>query len=229
MFYFPTTTLGGSGGAGFWANCTGTLVSPSVVVTAGHCTYDIGSDGAPSETDKNDVWVSFAEEPDRSTLKPASTLADDRSGEWYASWSDSLDASAEWIRGTAYTHPEYDPVLFWLHDLGVIVLDEPVVLNQYGVLPTEGMLDHLYAANRQQRYTDGTLGAGGLNAGFSDNASTGGMCHGDSGGPIFVAGTVTMVAVNSFVLSPACTGSTGAYRLDQADALDYLATFDLRL
>lgn len=259
-FYWPTTTFEGLDEAGFWAICTGTLVSPTVVVTAGHCTYDIGRDGAPSETDKNDVWVSFAEEPDDSTLEPASTFADDPSGsgEWYASWSASLDASAEWIRGTAYTHPEYDPVLPWLHDLAVIVLDQPVVLDQYGVLPTEGLLDQLHAADRQQRYTDvgygwegagprsffgggtrrradlrlvtlrGTLGAGGLNAGFSNNARTGGMCHGDSGGPIFVAGTVTMVAVNSFVLSPACTGSTGAYRLDQADALDFLATFDLR-
>ena len=56
-------------------------------------------------------------------------------------------------------------------------------------------------------------GQGGAPAGtfatFSNNLGTvhqGGTCFGDSGGPIFDAGTRMIVAVNSFVLSPNCTG-----------------------
>src|SRR5215212_1353616 len=30
---------------GFWSTCTGTLVSPTVVVTAGHCAFDVGHKG----------------------------------------------------------------------------------------------------------------------------------------------------------------------------------------
>jgi len=70
------------------------------------------------------------------------------------------------------------------------------------------------------------LGLGkGTSAKFSNNADTGGTCFGDSGGPFFVAGTTTLVAVNSFGTSETCSGTSGAYRLDQADDLAFLATF----
>jgi hypothetical protein len=72
-------------------------------------------------------------------------------------------------------------------------------------------------------------GQGGAPAGtwatFSNNLGTvhrGGTCFGDSGGPILIAGTRTVVAVNSFVLSPNCTGQGGGYRVDQADDLGWL-------
>jgi hypothetical protein len=33
---------------GGWFTCTGTLLSPTVVVTAGHCTFGTGTDGEPT-------------------------------------------------------------------------------------------------------------------------------------------------------------------------------------
>ena len=63
---------------------------------------------------------------------------------------------------------------------------------------------------------------------FSNNNGEphqGGTCFGDSGGPIFVKGTTTITAVNSFGISDTCTGSTGGYRLDQPDDLAFYATF----
>jgi hypothetical protein len=45
------------------------------------------------------------------------------------------------VGGTPYTHPDYDPDAFYLHDLGVVVLDEPVELDRYAELPEEGLLE----------------------------------------------------------------------------------------
>ena len=72
------------------------------------------------------------------------------------------------------------------------------------------------------------LGAGkGTSAKFSSNANTGGTCFGDSGGPIFVDNTNTLVAAVSFGTSTTCSGTSGAYRIDQADDLAFLATFGI--
>jgi V8-like Glu-specific endopeptidase len=51
---------------GGWFNCTGTLVSPTTVVTAGHCTFGTGRNGEPTTSGSagNDVWIGFAEVPD---------------------------------------------------------------------------------------------------------------------------------------------------------------------
>lgn len=258
LFYDPTAADPRFPDSGGWFNCTGTLVSPTVVVTAGHCTYPEGTNGAPTpgNTGGNDVWISFAEVPDYSILPPSSTFATNQ--ERYAAWSAALDASTEWIRATAYPHPEYDDAAFYTHDLGVLVLSEPVNLPVYGELPTPGLLDELYAANKQQLYTAvgyGLEGAGpktsfggdtrrradlrlvnltgvggiggGVSAKFSNNANTGGTCFGDSGGPIFVAGTNVITSVNSYAKNATCSGTTGAYRIDQPDDLAFLATFGI--
>lgn len=258
LFYDPTAIDPRFDDPGGWFNCSGTLVSATVVVTAGHCTFGTGFNGEPTETGSggNDVWISFAEVPDYSILPPSSQFIPDDNEGRYDAWSDALNDSAEWIRATAYPHPEYDDAAFFEHDLGVLVLDEPVTRAQYGELPAEGLLDELYAENKQQLYTavgygleragpktsfggdtrrraelrlvnlNGVLGAGkGTAAKFSNNANTGGTCFGDSGGPIFVSGTSTIVAVNSFATSSTCSGTTGAYRIDQADDLAFLAQF----
>jgi hypothetical protein len=260
LFYDPTSIDPRFSDPGGWANCSGTLVSPTVVVTAGHCTFPTGTDGAPTPggTGGTDVWISFAEVPDYSILPPSSTFVPDGNQERYEAWSAALNASSEWVRATAYTHPDYDDSAFYAHDLGVLVLSEPVVRAEYGQLPTPGLLDELYAANKQQLYTAvgyGLEGAGpktsfggdtrrradlrlvnltgvggigdGVSAKFSNNAATGGTCFGDSGGPIFVAGTNVLTSVNSYAKNSTCSGTTGAYRLDQADDLAFLATFGI--
>jgi hypothetical protein len=73
----------------------------------------------------------------------------------------------------------------------------------------------------RRRLGDGTA------AKFSSNAHTGGICFGDSGGPIFTAGTTTIVAINSYVMNTPCAGTTGGYRIDQADDLAFLARFGI--
>jgi Trypsin len=258
LFYDPTAIDPRFDDPGGWFNCTGTLVSPTVVVTAGHCTFGTGTDGEPTESGGNDVWISFAEEPDYSILPPSSTFAPGNNEGRYETWSAALNASDEWIPATAYPHPDYDEDAFFQHDLGVLVLSEPVNLSAYGQLPTQGLLGELYATDKHQPYTavgygleasgpkfsfggdtrrraelqlvnlNGVLGAGkGTAAKFSSNANTGGTCFGDSGGPIFVSGTTTLVAVISFGTSSTCSGTSGAYRIDQADDLEFLRTFGI--
>ena len=143
FFYVPTAEDPRFTDPGGWFNCTGTLISSTVVLTAGHCTFDTGRNGAAPGGDGsggNDVWVSFEEVPDYTDIAAAPFIPDDNAGR-YAHYRDTLNANDTWHRGTSYPHPEYDDAAFFLHDAGVVILDEPVELDEYGVLPTPGYLD----------------------------------------------------------------------------------------
>ncbi len=186
----------------------------------------------------------------------------DRNEERYTDRKAALNADPNWLEATAYAHPEYNDSLFYLNDLGVLVLDDPVASSEYGELPEQGLLDSLVKQKSkllfeavgyglegsklnssfggdtrrkaQQRLVNitGVGGAGGgISAKFSSNRgknTTGGTCFGDSGGPIFLEPTNTIVAVTSYGISPTCSDGTGGYRVDQADDLDFLATFGVK-
>jgi hypothetical protein len=62
---------------------------------------------------------------------------------------------------------------------------------------------------------------------LSASAHTGGTCFGDSGGPNFIDSTNVVGAVTSFGRNYTCRSPGGAYRVDQPDDLDWLATFGL--
>ena len=157
FFYDPTypdprfTTPGG------WFNCSGTLISPTVVLTAGHCTYGTGLNGTstvdPGEDGSggNDVWVSFEEVPDYTGIAAGPFIPNNNAGR-YISYRDTLNANDEWHRGTSYPHPEYDNDAFYLHDAGVVILDDPVELDEYGVLPTLRYLDQFKGKAKQQLF-----------------------------------------------------------------------------
>jgi hypothetical protein len=257
LFYDPTATDPRFTDPGAWFTCSGTLLDADTVVTAGHCTFPEGTDGRDDgHPGGTDVWISFAEAPNFSVLPPSSTFAPGNNAGRYAAWSAALNASSEWIRGTATPHPQYDDTAFFLHDVGVVQLSQPKAMSSYAQLPTVGLLDTLYKQNKQQLYTDvgygvegsgpkSTFGGdsrrktdlrlvnlngvggigGGVSAKFSSNAKTGGTCFGDSGGPIFIKGTPTLVAVNSYVKNVTCSGTSGGYRLDQPDDLAFLGNY----
>jgi secreted trypsin-like serine protease len=221
-------------GAPMW-RCSGTLVSPTIFVTAGHCTF-----GAAGVT----IW--FEED-----LRDAASVGYPTGG------TTSVD-------GTPYTHPAYDDQAFYLNDLGVVVLDEPVEMDTYGAIPEAGYFDQFFTARGQNPQLFTAVGYGlqrnmpdptglteadrvrlqatlqiinadaafgekkaGNSVLFTNNAATGGTCNGDSGGPIFVEGSNVVAAVTSYGINARCAGTGGGYRLDTADDLAFLATFGI--
>jgi V8-like Glu-specific endopeptidase len=214
-------------GVPLW-RCSGTLISSTIFLTAGHCTE--------SPAARAEIWF----EADMQTNSAA--LGYPTNGQ---------------AHGTPYTHPQYDPNAFFLYDLGVVVLDAPVVMSTYGALPALNSLDGL-KPNRQTTFT--AVGYGlqtafptatdwkesrqkvrmvayphlvQINTGFtgdgslvlSNNTNTGGTCFGDSGGPNFVGNSNVVGGVTSFGLNSTCAGTGGVYRVDRADDLAWLATF----
>lgn len=212
--------------------CSGTLVDSTHFLTAGHCTEPPAAHAA--------IWF----ESDVQSGIPGN-------GYPYGGGTSS--------EGTPYTHPQYDPNRFYLHDLGVVVLDNPKEMDEYGRLPTLGQLDALATKRGLQDVTFTAVGYGlqdvkpvveamrvrmqaalhlvdlrgtaGIPRGtaviLSGDAHTGGTCFGDSGGPLFLNDSTVVAAVTSFGLNSTCGGVGGGYRLDQADDLEWLATFGL--
>ena len=212
--------------------CSGTLISPTLFLTAGHCTE------APAA--HVEIWFD----------------ADVESGIPANGYPLTGEAS-----GTPYTHPQYDPNAFYLHDLGVVVLDEPVAASSYGALPSLDQLDALKSGKVKKDTFFTAVGYGlqkafpdaaswkdvalrvrmvshprliQINTGYtgdgsiilSNNANTGGTCFGDSGGPNFLGDSNVVAGVTSFGKNGTCAGQGGVYRVDRADDLDWLATFE---
>lgn len=215
-----------SEGTPMW-RCSGTLLSPTLFLTAGHCTE------APAASAS--IW--FESDVDSGIPQNGYPFGGGTS-----------------VSGTPYTHPDYDPSRFYMHDLGVVVLDEPVVKDEYGTLPTLGVLDALATKRGRQDVSFTAVGYGlqdvqpvvqamrvrmqavlhlvdlrgtaGIPRGtaviVSGDAHTGGTCFGDSGGPLFLGDSTVVAAVTSFGLNGNCGGVGGGYRVDQADDLDWL-------
>jgi V8-like Glu-specific endopeptidase len=209
--------------------CSGTLISPTIFLTAGHCTE------APAV---------------RATIWFEADIDAGRPGNGYPFGGPTS------VDGTTYTHPQYDPNAFYLYDLGVVVLDTPVTMSQYGALPELDRLDSLKNKRGQQDVTFTAVGYG-LQMSFPDaaswkennvrvrmvahpklnqligdyslllsnNANTGGTCFGDSGGPNFIGTSNVVGGVTSFGKNGNCAGTGGVYRVDKADDLNWLATF----
>ena len=117
-------------GTPLW-RCSGTLLSSRIFLTAGHCTE------APAA--HIEIWF----DADVESGIPANGYPFDGD-----------------VGGTPYTHPNYNPNAFYLFDLGVVVLDRPMKMKKYGVLPEQDVLDQLATSRGTQNVTFTAVGYG---------------------------------------------------------------------
>jgi len=182
LFYVPDAIDPRFNDPGAWFSCSGTLLSGGRVLTAGHCTFAVGLDGATTNTagsplvdtdddgvadngtGGDDIWVNFEEAPDFGILPPSSTFVPDNNADRYVAWVAALNASNEWHHGTANPHPDYNDNAFVLADAGIVMLDGDPGVGAVGALPIVGHLDQYKSARRNDtRFTP--VGYG-LNTGF---------------------------------------------------------------
>lgn len=220
-------------GEGFFS-CTGTLLSPTVMLTAGHC--------VESEGNTNDVtYVRFTE----------NALADRGDYPSTQAWLD-----AEWILAEeVIPHPQFSDFSGFpnTYDVGLVILSEPVNLPTYGALPEIGLLESLrgqnklftavgygmqglikpfnsdifarYAGTTRLIEVKSTTNGDSHSAKFTNNPGRGGgTCLGDSGGPIFYGTTNIIGAITSFGHTP-CIGVDFNFRIDTEIAQDFIRDY----
>ena len=228
--------------------CTATLVSPTVLVTAAHCTT--GTLGKTLVTFDSVI----AEQPP----SPFPVAADPSKG-----YTQAELEKAGYKSGTAHAHPQYSnftDLNNW-NDVGVIVLDRPVTniapakiapanylnayqqpkLNStiftsvgYGTevrkadsgpqkpTPMSYPLIRRVAQEPGQKLTPQILQ---VNGNENDNRGTGGTCFGDSGGPTYHGGFV--VTVTSYGYTANCRYLDGLQRIDIPVVQNWLKTYGL--
>ena len=232
----------------FVQRCTGSLISPTKFLTAGHCTDAAAGVVTARVYFQQDAGANYdpATELDPITGYPefcaAGTLG-------------TLCATSDELYNFGYPAGFPDT-----GDAGLVILDQAISLPEYGQLPTAGVLDSLATA-RGKKDTIFTVSGYGLSLRTSAHSANpnisfrvrlmaestlvnlgsaltdgfnlqtqgngngrGGTCSGDSGGPVFLGGPDSnlIVAVTSFGLNALCRGTDFAYRVDRTEVLDWI-------
>jgi hypothetical protein len=231
----------------FSHRCSGSLLTPTIFLTAGHCTDDGEGGVMPSAR----VWF----QQDAGAHFDPVTELDAVTGypEFCAAGTlGTVCATSDTMYNFGFDNFAGFPNI---HDVGVVVLDQKIEVSEYGELPDVGVLNALLAARGLQdtnflasgygvTYRDpvhfvsfrSRLQAVGQlvnlnsinNAGFNlqtqgNGTGQGGTCGGDSGGPVFYpTDSNVIVAVTSFGLNPWCRGVDFAYRLDRQPVIDFI-------
>lgn len=231
------------------SRCTATLVSPTVLLTAAHCTA-----GTIGKT-----FVTFASDASAPLPRATDDLGTGTSAIGYS----HIAYDGTTVTGVAFSHPQYSDftdVRNW-NDVAVVVLDTPVTDRPIAALPPLNYLDAFQqptlnktiftsvgygtevrqpdggpqkpvpmssprirrvAQQPGQKLTSQLLQ---MNGNINDNRGTGGTCFGDSGGPSYLNGYV--VAVTSYGYTSNCRYLGGYQRIDIPVVRTWLAGFGL--
>jgi secreted trypsin-like serine protease len=210
--------------------CTGTLISPTVFLTAAHCVVGMQAMFGITPADVN---LTFDTE--------------------YTEGSKTYEVKSYNI------DPNYNHTAADAHDLAVLVLEEAVTDITPASLPSAGLLDEMKASGALKdqtfvavgygtarddktgappalfldgirRYTTGTYSAltkSWLKISANPATGDGGTCWGDSGGPHFLVlddDTEILVSITS-AGDAACRAMDTTYRLDTESARSFLGKF----
>jgi secreted trypsin-like serine protease len=233
----------------FSHRCSGSLISPTKLVTAGHCTAANSGAVTARVYFQQDAGAHF----DPTTgVDPISGYPDACAPGTLGSYCATSDELYD-FGFTGLTIPE-------TRDLGLVILDQPIHLSEYGELAPAGTLDALGQA-RGTRSTVFTVSGYGLtlrvqehsalanvsfrsrlmarstlvnlrsalNDGYNlqtqgNGTGRGGTCSGDSGGPVFLgdARSNQIVGITSFGMNALCRGTDFAYRTDRAAVIEWI-------
>jgi hypothetical protein len=214
--------------------CSASLLTPTVVLTAGHCT-----DGTVAAR----VW--FDEVVQGNPEYPFSGPS---------SYDGVPHTNPGFCIGCGKGLPG-----FATGDVGVVVLSEPVptsAVSTYAALPAAGLVSSLknktpvdlvgYGVSQQlhgggppswtgprvRLFAPTELVSGSfvhsaefMKLALNPGGGTGGTCFGDSGGPDLLAGTRTVLAVNSYVTNLNCSGVGYSSRVDIPAVLSWINGF----
>jgi hypothetical protein len=233
----------------FMWRCSGSLLEDKVTfVTAGHCTDQNAAESPVSARIwfRQDAGEEFDGVQDPDTGYPETCITDDPER------ADDVCVTSTKLYDYGYDNFAGFPNH---RDLGVILLDNPVQLPEYGRLPSPNLLTNLAATTKKNSIWLTASGYGiqrvrptvvsvrerlmadervvnlhnSLTDGFNVQSTAnpgggkGGTCFGDSGGPVFLRGTNTIVSVTSFGLNPNCKGLDFSYRIDRPETLAWIA------
>jgi hypothetical protein len=206
----------------FIGSASGILISPTVVLTAGHVTEE-GSN----------IFVTFATD-----LTQAIFPDDYIYGVPYT--------HPQYQLGAGPGLPN-----FLTHDVGVIVLTAPAPVTEFGALPDEGVINSLknktdlelvgYGYNYRERPSQNWIFYGAryyapsqliasehvhsgefIKITANPAQGKGGTTFGDSGGPVLLGGTNVILGLTSYCTNYNSTGVGYAARVDIADVLEWV-------
>jgi hypothetical protein len=191
-------------GAGPEPDCSGSLVSPTVFVTAAHCTGDLAS---------TRVWVSFDSKyvEGTSALLPGTAHGDPQ---WGRVKGDSHDLAV-----VVLDRPVTGVTPFSLPRAAA--LDAAGVASQAFTNVGYGYADRTFTFDGYRRRSTSSF----TNVKPTElrlSEQQGGVCFGDSGGPRLLGNVVVAVTSTG---NKNCTGQSISYRLDTQGARAFLAPF----
>ena len=198
---------------GTWLYCSGTLISPTVLLTAAHCAED-----------GEQVQVTFdSDYQDGDRLHSGTFFADPA---YPGPSADSHDiAVVVFDKPVKGITPALLPTAGSLSSLSGSQAFTSVGYGAYEVTNSPG--GHQYLYDDRRMVATGTLNATNPTwLRISMNASTGngGTCYGDSGGPNFL-GQTSVIAAITITGDAVCRATNVTYRLDTDSARAFLAEF----
>lgn len=231
---------------------SGTLISPTVVLTAGHVV----------DTAEGAVYARVYFQQDAGAHYDPALGYDEVTG------YPEFDLSGGTMAAESHELHNYGFADFAgfpdTRDVGLVILDEPFTgVTEYGRLPSPGVLDDLATARGQKKPVF-TVSGYGLSYSVQDHSALsdisyrsrlmatstlvnlrshntdgfnlqtqgngngrGGTCSGDSGGPVFLGDPTSdlIVGVTSFGMNSLCRGTDYAYRVDTPAVLAWIDSF----